>query len=206
MAFEFKKTKIAGLLVIQPHMYPDDRGLYKKCYERNIFAENGVTCSFTESSDLYSKKGALRGLHYQTVDSQAKLIHVISGVLFDVALDLREDSFTFGEYHTELLRAEDNKVVFIPEGFAHGFIALTDNTVFSYQCSGSYVPEACGGIRWDDPELNIPWPLKEYGVEKVIATEKDKNWPTLSEYKLRNGIKYAERKGEGIDGHIIFKQ
>ena len=189
MAFEFKKTKIAGLLVIQPHMYPDDRGLYKKCYERNIFAENGVTCTFTESSDLYSKKGALRGLHYQTVDSQAKLIHVISGVLFDVALDLREHSPTFGEYHTELLKAEDNKVIFIPEGFAHGFIALTDNTVFSYQCSGSYVPEACGGIRWDDPELRIPWPLKEYGVEKVIATEKDKNWPTLSEYKLRNGIK-----------------
>ena len=151
MAFDFKETKIAGLFVIQPHMYLDDRGLYKKCYERNIFAENGITCSFTESSDLYSKKGALRGLHYQTVDSQAKLIHVISGVLFDVALDLREHSPTFGEYHTELLKAEDNKVIFIPEGFAHGFIALTDNTVFSYQCSGSYVPEACGGIRWDDP-------------------------------------------------------
>lgn len=99
-----------------------------------------------------------------------------------MALDLRENSLTFGEYHTELLKAEDNKVIFIPEGFAHGFIALTDNTVFSYQCSGRYVPEACGGIRWDDPDLNIPWPLKEYGVEKVIATEKDKNWPTLAEY------------------------
>lgn len=188
MAFEFKKTEIEGLLVIQPHMYPDERGLYKKCYERNIFVENGITCSFTESSDLYSKKGALRGLHYQTVESQSKLIHVISGVLFDVALDLREDSSSFGEYHTELLRAEDNKVVFIPERFAHGFIALTDNTVFSYQCSGSYIPEACGGIRWDDPELNIPWPLREYGVEQVIATEKDKNWPTLSEYKISIGI------------------
>lgn len=189
MAFEFRKTNIADLLVIQPHMYPDDRGLYKKYYEKNIFAENGITCSFTESSDLYSKKGALRGLHYQTVDSQAKLIHMISGVLFDVALDLRENSSTFGEYHTELLKAEDNKVIFIPEGFAHGFIALTENTIFSYQCSGRYVPEACGGIRWDDPKLNIPWPLKEYGVEKVFATEKDKNWPTLAEYKIRNGIK-----------------
>ncbi len=189
MAFEFRKTEIADLLVIQPHMYPDARGLYKKCYEKNVFAENCITCSFTESSDLYSNKGALRGLHYQTVDSQAKLIHVISGVLFDVALDLREASPTFGKYHTELLKAEDNQVIFIPEGFAHGFIALTDNTVFSYQCSGRYVPEACGGIRWDDPELNIPWPLMEYGVEKVIATEKDKNWPTLSEYKRRNGIK-----------------
>ena len=145
MPFEFGKTNIKGLIVIKPHMFPDDRGLYKKYYEKNIFAENGISCRFTESSDLYSKKGALRGLHYQTVDSQAKLIHVISGVLFDVALDLRENSLTFGEYHTELLKAEDNKVIFIPEGFAHGFIALTDNTVFSYQCSGRYVPEACGG-------------------------------------------------------------
>ena len=182
MPFEFHKTEIEGVLVITPHMYPDERGLYKKCYEKNAFFENGITCTFNETSDLYSQKGALRGLHYQTVDSQAKLIHVISGVLFDVALDLREDSITFGKYHTELLKAEDNKVIFIPEGFAHGFIALTDNTIFSYQCSGRYVPEACGGIRWDDPELSIPWPLKEYGVEKVIATEKDKNWPTLAEY------------------------
>lgn len=186
MPFEFCKTNIKGLIVIKPHLFPDDRGLYKKYYEKNIFGENGISCSFTESSDLYSKKGALRGLHYQTVDSQAKLIHVISGVLFDVALDLRQNSSTFGEYHTELLKAEDNKVVFIPEGFAHGFISLTDNTIFSYQCSGRYIPEACGGIRWDDPELNIPWPLKEYGVEKVIATEKDKNWPTLSEYMEKN--------------------
>ena len=182
MPFEFCKTNIKGLIVIKPHMFPDDRGLYKKYYEKNIFSENGITCSFSESSDLYSKKGALRGLHYQTVDSQAKLTHVRSGVLFDVALDLRENSSTFGEYHTELLKAEENKVIFIPEGFAHGFISLTDNTIFSYQCSGRYVPEACGGIRWDDPDLNIQWPLKEYGVEKVIATEKDKNWPTLAEY------------------------
>lgn len=182
MPFEFKKTDIDGLVVITPHMYPDDRGLYKKYYDKNIYAINGVTCEFNESSDLYSKKGALRGLHYQTEDSQAKLVHVISGILYDVALDLRENSPTFGKYHTELLVAEDNKVVFIPKGFAHGFIALTDNTIFSYQCSGKYVPEACGGIRWDDPDLNIPWPLKEYDIDNVIATEKDKNWPTLAEY------------------------
>ena len=115
MPFEFKKTEIEGLMLIKPHMYPDERGLYKKYYEKNIFAENGITCEFTESSDLYSKKGALRGLHYQTVDSQAKLIHVISGVLFDVALDLRENSPTFGQYHTELLKAEDQFVTYIPE-------------------------------------------------------------------------------------------
>ena len=189
MSFEFLKTEIDGVLVIQPHMFPDDRGLYKKYYEKKVFAENGITCVFSESSDLYSRKGALRGLHYQTVDSQAKLVHVIRGVLYDVALDLREDSHTFGKYHGELLKAEENKVVFIPEGFAHGFIALTDDTVFSYQCSGSYVPEACGGIRWNDPDLGIPWPLKEYGVEEVIATQKDQNWPSFVDYMRMKKLK-----------------
>ena len=108
--------------------------------------------------------------------------------IFDVALDLRENSPTFGKYHAELVDAEEHKVVFVPEGFAHGFISLTDNTIFSYQCSGKYVPEACGGIRWDDPTLNIPWPLEEYGITEVIATEKDKNWPTFVEYKKMMGI------------------
>lgn len=182
MSFEFQKTEIDGLMIITPHIFSDDRGIYKKYYEKKAFCENGITCEFTESSDLYSKKGALRGLHYQTEDSQAKLIHVISGTLFDVALDLRPGSLSFGKYHTELLKAEDDKVIFIPEGFAHGFISLTKDTVFSYQCSGRYVPEACGGIRWDDPELKIPWPLKEYGVETLITTEKDRSWPTLAEY------------------------
>lgn len=182
MPFEFIHTEIEGLIVISPHVYPDDRGIYKKNYEKNLFLENGITCEFTESSDLYSKKGALRGLHYQTENSQAKLIHVISGTLFDVALDLRENSSTYGKYHTELLKAEEQKVVFIPEGFAHGFIALTDNTIFSYQCSGRYTPSACGGILWNDPDLDIPYPLEEYGVEKVITTEKDANWDTLAEY------------------------
>ena len=183
MSFEFQKTEIPDVVVITPHMYPDERGLYKKHYEKKVFFEHGITCEFTESSDLYSQKGALRGLHYQTEQSQAKLIRVISGILFDVALDLRVGSPTFGQYHTELLKAEDHKVVFIPEGFAHGFIALTDAVVFSYQCSGSYVPEACGGIRWNDPGLNIPWPLKEYGIDCVIATQKDQTWPTFAEYK-----------------------
>lgn len=182
MSFEFRKTAIEGLTVIRPHMYSDHRGLYKKHYEKNIYIKNGIPHEFTESSDLYSKKGALRGLHYQTIYSQAKLIHVISGCLYDVALDLRKNSLTFGKFHGELMRAEDHKSIFIPEGFAHGFIALEDHTIFSYQCSGKYVPEACGGIRWDDPDLNISWPLEEYCIDKVITTEKDKNWPTLAEY------------------------
>lgn len=190
MPFEFIRTAIKDLVVIHPHMFPDGRGLYKKYYEKNTFAEHGISCVFSESSDLHSVKGALRGLHYQTEESQAKLIHVISGVLFDVAVDLREESETFGMYHAELMKAEDNKVIFIPEGFAHGFIALDDNTIFSYQCSGRYIPSACGGIRWNDPDLNISWPLKEYGIEHVIATEKDSKWPTFSEY-----CRIIKRKG-----------
>lgn len=188
MAFTFHKSEIPDLLIIEPHIYPDDRGIYKKNYEKNVFKENGIDCDFVESSDLYSKKGALRGLHYQTEESQAKLIHVIKGTLFDVALDLREESPTFGKYHTELLNDKSCISVFIPAGFAHGFISLADDTVFSYQCSGRYIPEACGGIRWDDPDLNIPWPLKEYGIDKITATEKDKHWPTFTEYKKIAGV------------------
>lgn len=182
MSFGFMKTEIDGLLLITPHLYQDPRGTYKKYYEKNVYAENGITCEFTESSDLYSKKGALRGLHYQIADSQAKLIHVISGILFDVALDLRNGSPTFGRYHTELMKASENKTLFIPEGFAHGFVALTDNVIFSYQCSGRYNPAECGGIRWNDPDLSIPWPLDEYGIQEMILTDKDRNWPTLAEY------------------------
>ena len=182
MAFNFINTEIEGLKLIVSHCFFDERGLYKKYYEKNIFAENGINNIFTESSDIISSKGVLRGLHYQTKDSQAKLIHVVSGVLFDVALDLRKDSPTFGKYHTELLKAEDNIGVFIPEGFAHGFLSLSDHTVFSYQCSGKYLPNCCSGIIWNDPGLKIKWPLMEYGIERVIATEKDKAWPTFSEY------------------------
>lgn len=188
MPIQFEKTDIEGILLIKPHMYHDDRGIYKKYYEKLVFAENGITCEFTESSDLYSKKGALRGLHYQTEQSQAKLIHVIKGVLYDVALDLRPDSKTFGKYHAEIVDAKEHKAVFIPGGFAHGFISLSEDTIFSYQCSGRYLPDACGGILWNDPELDIKWPLRKFGINNVIATEKDKSWPTFNEYKEKMGI------------------
>lgn len=182
MAFAFENTPIDGLILIHSHTYFDDRGLYKKVYEKNVFQEAGVQVEFTETSDLYSQKGALRGLHYQTNYSQAKLIHVVTGIIFDVALDLRRESKTFGRCFTTLLKPEDHCAVYIPEGFAHGFITLSDEAIFSYQCSGKYDPASCGGILWNDPDLGIPWPLKEYGVNKVICTDKDRNWPTFKEY------------------------
>lgn len=182
MPITFMKTEIQDLMIIEPHMFKDDRGLYKKFYEKEAYINAGITCEFTESSDIYSRKGALRGLHYQRNYSQAKLLHVINGTIYDVALDLRPESSTFGQYHTELMNAEENKVIFVPEGFAHGFITLSDEATFSYQCSGKYDPESCGGILWNDPGLNIPWPLKEYYITEIVSTEKDKNWPTFKEY------------------------
>lgn len=182
MAFIFNKTEIEDVMIIEPHMFQDERGVYKKYYEKSEYILEGITCEFTESSDIYSYKGALRGLHYQSEYSQAKLLHVIRGVIFDVALDLRLESVTFGKYHTELLCAEDNKVLFVPEGFAHGFITLSEEATFSYQCSGKYHPESCGGIIWNDPELAIPWPLREYGISQIISTEKDRKWPTFETY------------------------
>lgn len=183
MAFKFNKTDIDGLLIIEPHIYEDFRGIYKKFYEKDIYKENGIYDEFCESSDLYSQKGVLRGLHYQNGESQSKLIRVIAGKLFDVAIDLRLNSSTFGKYHAELLSFEDMKTLYIPKGFAHGFIALEDNTIFSYQCAGKYEPSMCGGILWNDKSLNIQWPLQEYGIKEVIATNKDKTWQTFNEYK-----------------------
>lgn len=194
MPFTFHKTAIEGLQIIEPHMFSDGRGVYLKYYEKNSFEKNGIICNFTESSDIYSRKGALRGLHYQEVDSQAKLIHVMRGVLFDVALDLRRDSLTFGQYHAELMDSGQHKAIFIPGGFAHGFIALMEDTVFSYQCSGKYIPTSCGGIRWDDPDLDIPWPLDEYGIKEIIATEKDRSWPSFAEYRAMCGIRRGDSR------------
>lgn len=185
MPITYTETEIEGLLVITPHMFEDARGIYKKCYEKESFKEMGILAEFTESSDIFSVKGALRGLHYQRNYSQAKLLYVISGTIFDVALDLRENSATFGQVHTELLDARDNQVIFVPEGFAHGFIALSETALFHYQCSGKYDPASCGGILWNDPNLNIPWPLEAYGISNVICTEKDQSWPTLKEYCSR---------------------
>lgn len=182
MAITFQNTELKGLIIIHPHVFSDERGIYMKCYEQQAFLNAGIMTQFTETSDIYSVKGTLRGLHYQQRFSQAKLLHVIQGRIFDVALDLRRESSTFGKYHTEIMDSKDSKVMYIPEGFAHAFVTLSDEAIFSYQCSGKYDPDSCGGILWNDPELNIPWPLQEYGIDKVIATEKDQKWPTLKEY------------------------
>lgn len=179
MAFEFFNTEFDGLVIIKPHKFEDFRGVYEKHYEANAYKENGLDLEFTESSDLYTNKGSIRGLHYQTVESQAKLVRVIKGKIFDVAVDMREGSKTYMQYFSIILDDKENLSVYIPEGFAHGFLALEDDTIFSYHCCGRYLPEFCSGLRWDDPKLGIDWPIEKYGIKEMLITDKDKNWPLI---------------------------
>jgi len=179
MAFEFIHTEFEGLIVVKTHKFEDFRGLYEKHFEVNCFKENGLNLDFSESSDLYTNKGSIRGLHYQTVESQAKLVRVVKGKIFDVAVDMREESKTYMQHFSIILDDKENISVYIPEGFAHGFLALEEDTIFSYHCCGRYLPEFCGGLRWNDPKLGIKWPLEEYDIKELMITDKDRNWELL---------------------------
>lgn len=181
MPIQFTGTDFEGLWIITPHVFTDNRGSYTKIYERTAFEEHGITYAFSECSDILSPKGVLRGLHFQSEDAQAKLVHVVQGAVYDVVVDLRCDSETFGKWEGFLLTAQKDEAVFIPAGFAHGFLSLEENTIFTYQCSGVYRPEFCGGIMWDDPILAIDWPLSK--GQKVILSEKDKHNLSFKEYK-----------------------
>lgn len=188
---EIVHTDFEGLYVIHPHIYNDFRGMYKKIFHKSSFEINDIPTIYSETSDIVSKKGAIRGLHYQIVDSQAKLIHVIKGRIYDVVLDLRPSSKTFGKCFEILLDSKENLALFIPEGFAHGFLSLDDDTIFSYQCTGQYHPESCGGILWDDEKLGISWPIEL--VDNILITEKDKSWPTFDEYLVNESVKLCKK-------------
>ena len=188
MSFNFKKMDIDGAYLIKPHIFIDERGTYKKTFLKEEFLIHNLPIAYNETSDIISKKGSIRGLHYQEVDSQAKLLRVIKGSIYDVFVDLRPNSKTFLSVVQIRLSAEDNNVLFVPSGCAHGFMALEDDTIFSYQSNNSYNPESSGGILWNDPELKINWPLNK----SLIITDKDKNWPTLKEYLKKKGIEWKK--------------
>jgi len=139
---------------------------------------------FVQDNHSKSKKGVLRGLHFQTQHAQGKLVRVIRGSVWDVAVDLRKESPTFGRWEGILLSAENKKMFYVPEGFAHGFLTLEDETEFIYKCTDYYHPEYDAGIRYDDPEIGITWPLEEYGLlpEELLLSVKDTKLPTLREY------------------------
>ena len=173
--FTFEKTAIEGVYIITPKVYGDDRGYFMETYKKSDFAEAGITCDFLQDNQSKSRKGVLRGLHFQKTYPQAKLVRVIKGEVYDVAVDLRKDSATYGKYVGVLLSEENKKQFFIPRGFAHGFMVLSEEAEFVYKCDDLYHPEDEGGLIYNDKTVNIDGPE---GFD-VILSEKDKNFPTF---------------------------
>lgn len=184
-AFQFQNTTIDGLVQILPFVAPDDRGYLSKTFEKSIFSEHGIEVAPWEELRSFSKKGVVRGLHFQREHSQDKLVQVMHGAVYDVAVDLRKGSATFGKWEGFYLSAENRQMLYIPKGFAHGFLALEEGTVFSYLCGDRYDPASDGGIRWDDPQLAVGWPLER--VSKVILSEKDAFLPLFAEFQQEYG-------------------
>ena len=169
MPFTFKKSSIPDVLIIEPKTYPDERGEFLELFKQSIFEQNGINTKFVQDNISVSKHGVLRGLHFQKPPkSQAKLISVLKGEIFDVAVDIRENSPTYGQWIGEILSENNHKLLFIPEGFAHGFCTLRENTIVMYKVSNEYSSELERSIIWNDPEINISWPIKN-----PILSEKD---------------------------------
>ena len=176
---EFIKTKIPDVIVIQPKIFQDSRGHFSQTYHKENFFENGIRVEFVQDNQSFSKKGVVRALHYQLAPkAQAKLVRVVRGEVFDVAVDIRKGSRTFGQYVSEILSAENKKMLYVPAGFAHGFCALQDNTELLYKMSDFYSPELERGIVWNDPDIAIQWPKLD--TEHILC-DRDKNFPTLKQ-------------------------
>ncbi len=175
------ETELDGVLIVEPKVFGDNRGWFMETYSRRDFEDAGITAEFVQDNRSFSsKKGIIRGLHFQRNPMcQAKLLTCLKGEILDVAVDLRKDSPTYKKWISVKLTAENKKQIFIPKGFAHGFLTLTDDVEIMYKCDELYSPECDGGIRFDDPEIGVEW-----GVENPILSEKDKNAPYLKDIKL----------------------
>ena len=177
--FAFTDTSIKGVKIIDVKRFGDERGYFMETYKQPDFIVGGIDAMFVQDNQSSSKKGVLRGLHFQVTRPQAKLVRVISGEVFDVAVDLRKGSPTYGKWEAAILRKENRRQFFIPRGFAHGFLVLSDFAEFCYKCDEVYRPEDEAGLLWSDPDLNITWPTLDCGF---IFSEKDKLNPRLKEF------------------------
>ncbi len=191
MKFKKIETEIQDLVIIEPTVFEDSRGFFLESYNYNDFKEIGIDNIFVQDNHSKSSKGVLRGLHFQKGEfAQAKLVRVLKGVVLDVAVDLRKDSQTFGKYVAIELSEENKKMFFIPRGFAHGFLALTDEVESYYKCDNFYAPQAEDGLVWNDDDLKIEWNFKKYKIneKELIISEKDKKNKSFLEYKKENKI------------------
>ena len=173
--FTVRKTPIKDFVIIETKIFGDSRGFFMETYNQASFEELGLTMNFVQDNHSKSKKGVLRGLHFQTKHTQGKLVRVIKGRVYDVAVDLRKGSETFGQWYGIELSEENKLMFYVPEGFAHGFLTLNDETEFVYRCTDLYAPEYDSGILWSDRTLNIDWKFEEFRInpEELTISEKD---------------------------------
>ena len=179
---EYKETKIKGVFIIVPKVFQDARGYFMEAWKQAEFDEHVGRTVFIQDNESKSSFGVLRGLHYQKGDaSQAKLVRVIKGKVLDVAVDIRKSSPTFGQHVMVELSEENKRQFFIPRGFAHGFLVLSDEAIFTYKVDNPYAPQCDAGIRWNDPDLGIEWPIDP---AKVLTSEKDLKQPLLKDAEV----------------------
>lgn len=178
--FKFTECEIKGVYIIEPTVYGDSRGYFMESYNENDFKAAGIDCVFVQDNQSSSRKGVLRGLHFQKTHPQTKLVRVLSGEVFDVAVDLRRGSETYGKWVGVFLSAENKKQFLVPKGFAHGFVVVSDYAEFAYKCDDFYHPEDEGGIIYSDKDISVNWP----DVGELTLSEKDKSNPTLAECKI----------------------
>lgn len=181
--FTFTQTSIEGVIIVDVKVYSDNRGYFMETYKQSDFVAGGIDVEFVQDNQSSSVKGVLRGLHFQKEHPQSKLVRVVSGEVFDVAVDLRKGSPTYGRWEGIVLSAENRRQFFVPRGFAHGFLVLSDVAEFCYKCDDFYQPNDEGGVMWDDPALEIAWPAlhgdEVFDRSKIIVSEKDLFYPPL---------------------------
>ena len=178
--FTFEKTKIEGVYIIETKAYGDNRGYFMETYKETDFRAAGLNYTFVQDNQSSSRRGVLRGLHFQKTFPQAKLVRVLRGEVFDVAVDLRRGSATYGQWVGVILSGENKRQFMIPRGFAHGFVVVSDMAEFAYKCDEVYHPEDEGGILWNDPDIGVDWPE----VGEIILSEKDKKNPTFAQARI----------------------
>ncbi|WP_230279977.1 dTDP-4-dehydrorhamnose 3,5-epimerase [Croceicoccus sp. Ery15] len=163
------ETRLPGVLIIEPRVFGDERGFFMESWNKARFAEAGLDIDFVQDNHSRSSRGVLRGMHFQNPGPQGKLVRVVSGAVYDVAVDLRRSSETFGQWVGVELSAANHRMLWVPEGFAHGFLTLEDGTDFLYKCRGAYDPSAEHSLAWDDPDVGIEWPLD--GIEPIVSAK-----------------------------------
>lgn len=182
--FTFTDTSIEGVKVVDVNAYGDTRGYFMETYKQSDFVAGGIGCVFVQDNQSSSVRGVLRGLHFQIEHPQSKLVRVVSGKVFDVAVDLRKDSATYGKWEGVVLSAENKRQFFIPRGFAHGFLVLSDSAEFCYKCDDVYHPGDEGGLMWSDPKIGIEWPALDgddlFDESQLVLSDKDRRHPPLS--------------------------